>query len=265
MAVVTLPWEGGSWIDTVLLVCIATPFAVFAYMAIKHRKAFFRSTNWSFRREASRAFLLERGWNLVRTGIIEWTRPLAVKPLAGDGDPAVTDFAWGVSDGAVCAAFVAYVDGNVRVAIEMADLARPLPPLVLCRSEFDYEFTPLASSHPILSESAEFNARWVVRARDARYASAVLSPRFMERLLQDDTDDMSLAIDGGALMSISRNGVIQNDRIAAHLAVLGDLLRVIPPAVYADFATGAPGNSWRWAPVQPAGAWRWVTRVGGSG
>jgi hypothetical protein len=145
----------------------------------------------------------------------------------------------------------------------MADLPRPLPPLVLCPAVFDVGVTTLASGHAFVSESADFNATWVVRAQDARYASAILTPRFMERLLTGDASDMWLIIDGGALITMTNGGVIPNDRIAVHLAVLGDLISLISPATYNDFATGEPGNSWGWAPALPPRTWRWSDGHGG--
>jgi hypothetical protein len=72
----------------------------------------------------------------------------------------------------------------------------------------------------------------------------------MERLLTEDASDMRLIIDGGALISVT-SGNVPNERIAAHLAVLRDLVSLIPRATYHDFATGEPGNSWRWAAGAP--------------
>ena len=228
---------------------------VFAVLAFAQRRGIARNRRLESRSPGSRAFLLDRGWTIIREGAITWTRPLAVQPLAGFRNVVVADFAWGASDGIVCAAFVAQLPGMVRIAIEMADLPRPLPPLVLCPAVLDHTFTQLPSAHAFVSESADFNAAWVVRARDARYASAVLTPRFMERLLMDDASDMWLIIDGGALITITPSTAVPNDRIAAHLAVLRDLMSLITPAVYTDFGTGSPGNSWRWAARMPGYSW----------
>jgi len=241
--------------EALVIACVVGGLGYFGVLAFTHRGAIARSREFEYRGRGCRAFLSDRGWNVVRTGAITWTRPLAVRPLAEYPDLVVADFAWGMSYGAVSAAFVARLQGEERIAIEMADLPAPLPPLVVCPVVFDHTLTELASGHAFLSESTDFNATWVVRAQDSRYASAILTPRFMERLLADDASDMWLIIDGGALMTITQDADIPDDRIAAHLAALPELVALIPPAVYADFATAAPGNSWRWATKWPGYSW----------
>ena len=253
MTVVTTIPDG--LFDKILQAASALFVLLFAFYAIWHWRGIARNRILMSRRPGSRAFLRDRGWNFVREGAITWTRPLAVQPLAGFRNLVVVDFAWGMSDGVVCAAFVARLPGAIRIAIEMADLPRPLPPLLLGPAVLDNTFTKLASAHPFLSESADFNAAWIVRAQDARYASAILTPRVMERLLKDDASDMWLIIDGGALITITEDAVVPNDRIALHLAVLRDLTSLIPPATYADFGTGSPGNSWGWAARTPGYSW----------
>jgi hypothetical protein len=238
----------------------------FAFDVIKGGRGFVTALGLVFRRPGSRAFQRERGWNLVPGGTITWTRPLALQPLSGARDLTVTDFASGMSDGVVCAAFLGYPPGEQMLAIELADLPRPLPPLRLYPTVFDNIATTRSTEPAFVSESVDFNAKWTVRARDARYASAILTPRFMERLLRDDASDMTLIIDGGALITMTFDAIVPNDRIAAHLAVLRDLISLITPATFSDFATGEPGNSWRWvAAGAPRGTWRFFGRSGSFG
>jgi hypothetical protein len=269
MVTLGLPQGALEWIganpERLFFAVLLGGFALIGGAVLWHWRQVVRSGQLVSRVPGSRAFLRERGWSLVPWGSITWTRPLAVRPLSGSPEQIVTDFAWGVSDGVVCAAFVAQIAGGVKFAIEMADLPRPLPPLVLCPAVYDVGITALPSAHPFLSESVDFNANWVVRAQDARYASSILTPRFMERLLKDDASDMWLIIDGGALMTITNGGVVPNDRIAAHLTVLRDLISLITPATYADFATGAPGTSWRWASSGPGCSWWFLGRSGSFG
>ena len=239
-----------------------TWMVLFARGVSRGRRAFIPALRLIFRRPGSRAFLRERGWNFVARGAITWTHRLALRPLSEARDLTVTDFAWGMTDGVVCAAFLAYPPDGHMLAIEMADLPRPLPPLELRPSVFDAALATSSSAPAFLSESVDFNAKWVVRARDGRYASAILTPRFMERLLREDASDMELTVDGGALITTTSPAIIPNDRIAAHLAVLRDLISLIPPATYADFGTGSPGNSWRWAESAPRGTWQFFGRSG---
>ena len=263
MVALRLPWGEVTWEATIpasffdrLLQGGAALFVLlFVAYAIRYRRGTARRNRLASRLPGSRAFLRAWGWNIVPSGAITWTRPLAAQPLAGFRNLVVADFAWGMSDGVLCAAFVARLPGTISFAIEMADLPRPLPPILLCPAVLDNTFTKIPAAHPFLSESADFNATWVVRAQDPRYASSILSPRVMERLLKDDASDMWLIIDGGAVISITEPAVIPNDRIAAHLTVLRDLMALITPATYADFGTGAPGNSWGWAERTPGYSW----------
>jgi hypothetical protein len=263
MVALGLPWGAVTWettipdgfFDRILQGASALFVLLFVAYAIRYRRGTARRSRLASRLPGSRAFLRERGWDFVPSGAITWTRPLAAQPLAGFRNLVVVDFAWGMSDGVVCAAFVARLPGTIRIAIEMADLPRPLPPILLCPAVLDNTFTKIPSAHPFLSESADFNATWVVRAQDPRYASSILSPRVMERLLHDDASDLWLIIDGGAVISITEPAIIPNDRIAAHLAVLQDLIALIPQATYNEFATGAPANSWGWAAKTPKYSW----------
>jgi len=82
-------------------------------------------------------------------------------------------------------------------------------------------------------ESADFNDAWRVEARDAKFASDVLHPRTMERLLRADARGLSLRLEGGDVLCWEA-GSPDLDGLAARLGVMSALADGIPRFVWLD-------------------------------
>jgi hypothetical protein len=82
-------------------------------------------------------------------------------------------------------------------------------------------------------ESADFNKAWRVEARDAKFASDVLHPRTMERLLRADARGLSLRLEGGDVLCWEA-GSHDIDVLAARLGVMSALADGIPRFVWLD-------------------------------
>jgi hypothetical protein len=79
-------------------------------------------------------------------------------------------------------------------------------------------------------ESAEFNRRWRVKGGDARYVHDMITPRVMDRLVQDDARGMALRIEGRHLMTW-RAGRTGTEDLATTFSVLTSVAAVLPPHV----------------------------------
>ncbi len=97
-------------------------------------------------------------------------------------------------------------------------------------------------------ESVAFNERWRPSGEDLRYTHAVLNPRVMERLLQADTEGLSVLLEGAHIV-VYRHAALdlgQSDRMAQVAFDLRDLLRSVrDPKVL----------SWRWRAIRPGKVW----------
>src|SRR5690606_28546797 len=88
----------------------------------------------------------------------------------------------------------------------------------------------LVTGRDVNMESYDFNRRWHVKCDDLKYAYDLLDPRMIERLLWEDTRDMAIRVDGGAIMmwQAGRYGV---EDLAHRLGVLTGIARRIPTHV----------------------------------
>lgn len=82
-------------------------------------------------------------------------------------------------------------------------------------------------------ESATFNERWDVQGPDGSSPHDFLHPRMMARLLQPDAAGLAITVDGAQLVAI-RIGYQQLDRIEPTLALLSDLIALVPRFVWQD-------------------------------
>ncbi len=82
-------------------------------------------------------------------------------------------------------------------------------------------------------ESEEFNRLWRVEARDPRYASDVLHPRTLERLVRPDARGLSLRIEGSDVLCWSP-GLPDVETLATRLGVMRALVTGVPRHVWLD-------------------------------
>lgn len=76
-------------------------------------------------------------------------------------------------------------------------------------------------------ESDAFNKRWAVYCQDERYGHAVLSPRFLERLMQPDTDGLGVLIEGEDLV-VYAQGPARPLRVPEMTTVAFELQALLP-------------------------------------
>jgi len=79
-------------------------------------------------------------------------------------------------------------------------------------------------------ESAAFNSRWRVKGPDARYVHDMITPRVMDRLLEDDASGFALRIEGPYVFAW-RAGRLPTEKLGAMLGLLISVAKALPPHV----------------------------------
>jgi len=96
------------------------------------------------------------------------------------------------------------------------------------------------AGHDLNTESAEFNARWRVRAHDERTAHAILTGPMIERLMHDDVRDRAVIFQGARLMSFAPKATDLTE-LTMVVGMLQGVAALVPPFVVADL--GGPGGT----------------------
>jgi hypothetical protein len=145
--------------------------------------------------------------------------------------------------------------------VSLVEIPVVLPRLEVVPEGVAAKFAKALGGRDLDVESHEFNRRWRVLCRDARYAHAVLDPRMVERLLEPDAWELAIRIDGGAVMAWQAGRVGTAD-LARRLGVLTAVARRIPAHVVRDYQErGAHKHSGRDRPF-PESAPGWATTPG---
>ena len=118
--------------------------------------------------------------------------------------------------------------------IDVVDLPYPLATIDILPDDALAKFAKFLGGQDIDFESAAFNARWRVKAGDAKYAHDIVHPRMMERLLEFDATGMAIRIEGAAVYAwqAGRHGP---ENLARRLGVLTAVAKLIPEFVYREF------------------------------
>ena len=228
--------------------------AKYAMAAAKNPQSILGFVGAFFRRPGDRAFLQSQGWSYQKRATIQWPGRFSLPPLASPS-LAVKDLASGNLDGSRCTAFTVVGGTSGWASVEMIEMSVVLPTLTIEPVLLDPSKGIWLHATPFESESVDFNERWRVQSADPRFASAVLSPRVMARLMEGDLADVMIGIDGGALVNLFP-GPIPDDRVLPHFALLRELLHLIPQGILNDFGTPRPdadGATWN-APAPPGPA-----------
>ena len=93
------------------------------------------------------------------------------------------------------------------------------------------------AGHDLNTESAEFNARWRVRAQDERTAHAILTGPMIERLMRADVRDRAVVFQGVRLMSFAPQATDLTE-LNAVVGMLQDIAALIPPFLISDLNPG---------------------------
>lgn len=152
------------------------------------------------------------------------------------------DMICGPYNGFTCASFThQYEEGKedeIKVPrtwqIDVVDLPYPLATVDILPDDLMAKFAKFLGGQDIDFESAAFNARWRVKAGDAKYAHDIVHPRMMERLLYSDAEGMAIRIEGSAVYAwaVERRGP---EDLARRLSALTAVARLIPEFVYREF------------------------------
>lgn len=108
-----------------------------------------------------------------------------------------------------------------------------LPTLELTPDGIGAKLAKVFGGQDLRFESVDFNKEWRVEAGDAKFASDVLHPRTMERLLQADARGMAIRIEGTDVLCWTP-GSPRLDTVATRIGVMKALCDGIPRFVWQD-------------------------------
>ena len=181
------------------------------------------------------------GWE-YRPSTWDYSARLHGFPFGVGRDARDVDLIRGPFNGFECASFTHEYDegkedegkATSRWQIDIVDLPYPLAKVDIVPDDFMAKFAKILGGQDIDFESAQFNAKWRVKAGDAKYAHDIVHPRLMERLLGADADGMAIRVEGSAVYSwaIDRRGP---EDLARRLGVVTAVARLIPDFVYREF------------------------------
>jgi hypothetical protein len=181
------------------------------------------------------------GWEYAHTAP-QYRDRFHAFPFGVGRDARNVDVVRGPFRGFSCASFThRYEEGNKEDGgyartwqIDLVELPYPLATVDIVPDDLLAKFAKLLGGQDIDFESAAFNARWRVKAGDAKYAHDIVHPRMMERLLWFDAEGMAIRIEGAAVYSwaVERRGP---EDLARRLSVLTAVARLIPEFVYREF------------------------------
>jgi hypothetical protein len=181
------------------------------------------------------------GWTYAPATNAYRNRMLAF-PFGTGRERRDVDVVYGPFSGLACASFThQYVEGKedeIRVPrswqIDCVDLPYPLATIDIVPDDALAKFEKLLGGQDIDFESAAFNARWRVKAGNAKYAHDVVHPRLMERLLKPDALGIAIRIEGDVVYGWAADRRGPQD-LARRLGVLTAIARLIPEFVYREF------------------------------
>ncbi len=182
-------------------------------------------------------YVATRGWTYRsrdRKLATRWTGP----PFENGHDRRCEDIVEGTYDGWPFAAFVYRYDTGTgddestwSTVIVALLCETSLPDLDVIREGAFGRAMGKVLNYDIPLESEEFNRAYTVRADDRKFASSVLHPRLMSRLLQGERESWSIR--NGDLLSLdSWNG--KPEQITTHLDHLVAILQSVPDFVWQD-------------------------------
>jgi hypothetical protein len=198
------------------------------------------------RREALQAFALSNGWTYSASDD-SWCDRFAGEPF-GEGDSRTSrNILRGPYEGTEMVAFDYCYEthssdskGNRnttkhRFAICALGLKAPLPGLELSPESLMTRLGNAIGFDDVELESEDFNRRYRVHARDAKFAYDVLNPRTMQALLTRPAVHMRL-LDADAVSWSS--GRLDPVELLAHLSTLQLVVAGIPSFVWSDHSSG---------------------------
>lgn len=108
-----------------------------------------------------------------------------------------------------------------------------LPTLELTPEGLGAKLAKAFGGQDIRFESEDFNRSWRVEAFEPKFASDVVHPRLMERLMRDDAGGLSLRIEGTDMLCWTLGGP-RLEAVAPRLQVMCAVVDAIPRFVWID-------------------------------
>jgi hypothetical protein len=196
------------------------------------------------RRKELTAFAERIGWTFEERSLVV-AEGLRSYPFGTGVDRADIDVLAGVFQDRRCAHFVhsfterhrsstGPVDREVSVTREFqitaVELGAAYPTIDILPEDIVAFAAKLVGGMDVDFESAEFNRRWRVTGGEPRYVHDMITPRVMDRLVQDDARGMAIRIEGRNLLTW-RAGRSTTEELASTLAVLTSVAKVLPTHV----------------------------------
>ncbi len=179
-----------------------------------------------------RTFAESRGWTYIGEGA-DIPLPARGFPFSAKGIHSTWGLIEGEQGGTAFAILSHSVStrksGNYPLVFSVAAAHVPADlPVTVARPQQGWEaFAAAVGAEDIDTESADFNEKWRVWSVDKRAAHAILHPRVMERLLEDDAGRFAIAWDSNAVMYIMK-GTWNVKDIDGILDLLVDLAVHVP-------------------------------------
>ncbi|WP_329002845.1 hypothetical protein OHA18_06590 [Kribbella sp. NBC_00709] len=192
---------------------------------------------WSVRRR--RAAAMRRATEVAAVGWVQvppnpWLLQVAANLVPASGDPGTT-YAGEFRGRGLCVFDYTYVTSNgktqQRHVVHLVALSLPvsLPPFTLMHETgLRWAFR----GRDLELENQDFNDRFRIECPDDRYASAVMHPRMMERVLRNPGLEWLIA--GNACVSWGRDGFEVPD-VLARAEAMTQLIDLIPSFVLRDY------------------------------
>lgn len=211
----------------VLLLLAAPALLVAGYL--QHRKRMARLHTWA----------LQHGWQLAASDqslVHTWSG----QPFGVGRNRRATEVLTGTFDGMPVTSFTYRwtVGDRERQRTETRHVVAVwlpafLPTLELTPDGVGAKLAKAVGGQDLRFESEEFNRTWRVECRLPKFASDVVHPRLMERLLEPDARGESMRIEGTAILTWAY-GASDLDALAYRIQLLLSVVRAIPRHVWLE-------------------------------
>jgi 8-oxo-dGTP diphosphatase len=181
-------------------------------------------------------FATHVGWEYTARSF-EVGEGLRSYPFGRGIDREDVDVIRGAFEGRRCAAFThRYTDksGDSTATYEFqvvsVELGADYPTLNILPEDVAAKAAKLVGGMDVDFESAEFNRRWRIEGEDPRYVHDMITPRVMQRLVQDDARGRVLRVEGHYLLTWT-TGRLPASTLSSVLGLLTSVAAVLPPHV----------------------------------
>ena len=183
-----------------------------------------------------RALAARLGWTYAERSLTV-ARGLTSYPFGHGAEREDVDVVSGVFQGRRCVQFTHRFaerseDGDIRQEFQITavELGAYYPTVDVLPDDVLAKAAKLVGGMDVDFESAAFNSRWRVKGPDARYVHDMITPRVVDRLLEDDAGGFALRIEGPYVFAW-RAGRLPTEKLAAMVSLLTSVAKALPPHV----------------------------------